>query len=147
MVNRQESGSKRSGQIEVLCLYFPGGTEENCDKPQDGRCPKVLLRIDPLLGNDSVNTFPLEPTRSIGRLLLGNGSVHTPNTIPDTRRRCYLWGLPGGYITGSSKGTVVESSFETPACRDMSSGPEELNWVESPEVVVGRIIKKWQRRK
>jgi hypothetical protein len=38
----------------------------------------VLWRIDPLLGNDSVNTFPREPTReTIGRLLLGNGAVYT----------------------------------------------------------------------
>jgi hypothetical protein len=38
----------------------------------------ILWRIDPLLGNDSVNTFPREPTRAkIGCPLLGNGSVST----------------------------------------------------------------------
>jgi hypothetical protein len=36
-------------------------------------------RIDPLLGNDSVNTFPRKRTRAtVGRLLLGNGPVNTP---------------------------------------------------------------------
>jgi hypothetical protein len=29
-----------------------------------------------------------------------------------------------------------ESSFETPACQDMSLGAEELNWVESSELAV-----------
>jgi hypothetical protein len=41
----------------------------------------LCSRIDPLLGNDSVNKSPREPTReTIGRLLLGNGSVNKPNT-------------------------------------------------------------------
>jgi hypothetical protein len=67
----------------------------------------ILWRIDPLLGNDSVNTFPREPTHTtIGRLLLGNGSVNTLETIRDNRRRCVPWGPPRGYITGSSKGAV-----------------------------------------
>jgi hypothetical protein len=40
----------------------------------------ILLRIYPLLGNDSLNTFPLEPTReTIGRLLLVKGSVNKPS--------------------------------------------------------------------
>jgi hypothetical protein len=65
------------------------------------------VTIDPLLGNDSVNTFPLEPTRAtIRRLLLGNGSLNTPKITRDNRRRCFPWGLPRGYITRSSKGAV-----------------------------------------
>jgi hypothetical protein len=47
----------------------------------------ILWRTDPLLGNDSLNTFPWEPTSAtITRLLLGNGSVNTPKqygTIED----------------------------------------------------------------
>jgi hypothetical protein len=62
----------------------------------------ILWWIDPFLGNDSVNTFLQEPTHAtIGRLLLGNGSVNTPN-----RRRCFLWGPPRDYITRSSKEAV-----------------------------------------
>jgi hypothetical protein len=70
-------------------------------------CPKKLYSVDPLLGNDSVSTFLWEPTRAtVERLLLGNGSVNTPKTIRDNRRRCFPWGPPRGYITGSSKGPV-----------------------------------------
>jgi hypothetical protein len=37
------------------------------------------LRVYPLLGNDSVNTFPPKKTRlTIVRLLLGNGLVNAP---------------------------------------------------------------------
>jgi hypothetical protein len=40
---------------------------------------RCILTCISLLGNDSVNTFPPEPTRTtIERLLLGNGSVNTP---------------------------------------------------------------------
>jgi hypothetical protein len=61
----------------------------------------------PLLGNDSVNIFPQEPTRAtIGHILLRNGSVNIPKTIRDNRRRCFPCGSPRGYITGSSKGAV-----------------------------------------
>jgi hypothetical protein len=68
---------------------------------------RILWRIDLLLGNDSVNIFPREPTHvTIGRLLLGNGSVQTPETIRDNRRRCFLWCPPRGYITRRSKGAV-----------------------------------------
>jgi hypothetical protein len=72
------------------------------------RGPTVLWHIDPLLGNDLVNTFWLEPARAtIGRLLLGNGSVNTPKTVRDNRPRCFMWGSPRVYITGSSKGAVT----------------------------------------
>jgi hypothetical protein len=41
-----------------------------------------------VLGNDSVNTFPPEPTRAtIGRLLLQNDSVNTPR---QQKRLCFL---------------------------------------------------------
>jgi hypothetical protein len=63
--------------------------------------------IDPLLGNDSVNTFPREPTRAkVGRLLLGNGVFNTPKIIRDNRRRRFPWGSLRGCITGSSKGAL-----------------------------------------
>jgi hypothetical protein len=66
----------------------------------------ILWRIDPLLGNDSVNTFPRKRTRAaIWRLLLGNGSVNWPKTIRDNRRRL-PWGPLRGYITGRSKVAV-----------------------------------------
>jgi hypothetical protein len=65
------------------------------------RGARMLWRIDPLLGNDSVNTFSRKPTRAtIECLLLGN------KTIRDNRRRCFPWGPPRAYITGSSKGAV-----------------------------------------
>jgi hypothetical protein len=64
----------------------------------------ILWRIDPLLGNDSVNTFPWESTHeTIGRVLLGNGSVNTPKTIRDNRGRCFPWDPLRGYVTKSSK--------------------------------------------
>jgi hypothetical protein len=77
-----------------------------------GGCGKCIVwGVYPLLDNDSVNTFPQEPTRAkIGRLSLGNGSGNTPKTIRDNRRRCFAWGPPQGYITGSSKGTAVFTS-------------------------------------
>jgi hypothetical protein len=65
------------------------------------------VTYSPLLGNNSVNTFPREPTRAtVGRILLGNGSVITPKTIRDNRRRCLPWDPPLSYITGSSRGAV-----------------------------------------
>jgi hypothetical protein len=55
----------------------------------------VLCAIDPLVGNDSVNTLQREPTRAtVGLLLLGNGSVNTPKTVRDKRRRCFPWIRP-----------------------------------------------------
>jgi hypothetical protein len=68
----------------------------------------ILWRIDPLLGNDSVSTFPRKHTRAtIGRTLLGNRSVNTPKVIWDNRRLCFPWGPPRVYITGISKGAVT----------------------------------------
>jgi hypothetical protein len=62
-----------------------------------------LWRIDPLLDNDSVNTFPREQTRiTVECLLLGNGSVNTPKTVRDNRRLRLPWGPPRGY-TGCIK--------------------------------------------
>jgi hypothetical protein len=54
------------------------------------RCRWEDKHIDPLLGNDSVNIFPPEPTRAkIGCLLLGNGAV---NTARQQQRLCFLRG-------------------------------------------------------
>jgi hypothetical protein len=55
----------------------------------------ILWRIDPLLGNDSVNTFPREPTLAIiRRLLLGDLHCNTPKTLRDNRWRCFPWVRP-----------------------------------------------------
>jgi hypothetical protein len=62
--------------------------------------------------------IPREPTRAtIGRILLGNGSVNTRKTIRDKRRWCFSWGPPQGYIKEVPKEQLVavrcwESSFE-----------------------------------
>jgi hypothetical protein len=87
-----------------------------------------LWHIDPLLGNDSVSTFPPGPTRSkVEHLLLGKGSVNTPKTIRDNRIRRFPWVPPRGYITGSSKGAVT--------CQKL----REFNWVRCcPEL--GRVL-------
>jgi hypothetical protein len=67
----------------------------------------ILWRIGPLLGNYSVNTFQRESIRATkGRLLLGNGSVNTPETIRDNKRWCFPWKPPWGNITANSKGVV-----------------------------------------
>jgi hypothetical protein len=100
-----------------------------------------------LLGNNLVNIFPREPTRAtIGRLLLGNGSVNTPKTIRDNRRRCFPWGPPRVYITRSSKGAeVVVRSWETSVEEEIiwsvigsSSGDVSRRWLR-------RNVKKWIR--
>jgi fructosamine-3-kinase len=40
------------------------------------------------------------------------------------------WSVQSGYkeVFSSTENNRVESSFETPACRDMSLGAEELSW-------------------
>jgi hypothetical protein len=109
----------------------------------------VLWRIDPLLGNDSINTFPREPTRAkVGRLLLGNGSVNTPKIIRDNRRRCFPCGPARGYIRVSSKGAVSceklrEFSWRRVQLRHLSrilssSGDGSRRWLR-------RNCKKWMR--
>jgi hypothetical protein len=76
----------------------------------------LLWHIDPLLGNDTLNTFPWEPTRAtVGRLMLGKESVNVPKRIRDNRRRCFPCGPHRGDIMRSSKGAVN-------CCR-------ELDWV------------------
>jgi hypothetical protein len=61
-----------------------------------------MWRVYPLLINDSVNTFPREPTRArIGRLLLDNGSLNTPKTIQDG-----VFVRLEAISQGSSKGAV-----------------------------------------
>jgi hypothetical protein len=49
----------------------------------------------------------------------------------------YTWYVPRGYKGAEKVLRVVqseESNVGTPGCRDMSSGAEELNWVESSEL-------------
>jgi hypothetical protein len=85
--------------------------------------------------------------RKIGRLLLGNGSVNTPKTIRNNRR-CFSWGPPRGYITGSSKGAVScrklrEFSWRRVYLRELSgngssSGDGNPSWLR-------RNGKKWIR--
>jgi hypothetical protein len=59
------------------------------------------------LGNDSVNTFPREQTRAtIGRLLLGNGSVNTPC---QHHRLCFLCCPCRGVIKGQRRRDRVGS--------------------------------------
>jgi hypothetical protein len=92
----------------VVCLFFSSGTIKG-GHVVDWFNRTGIVNQYPLLGNDSVNTFPWEPTRAtIGHLLLDNGSVNTPKTRRDNRRRRFPWGPPRSYITGSSKGAVVE---------------------------------------
>jgi hypothetical protein len=94
----------------------------------------VLWRIDPLLGNDSVKIFPREPTSAtIRHILLGKGSVKTRKTIRENRKRCFPWGPPRGYITGSFKGAVVVRIWE-------NSVEEEFIW-ESCCRERGRVLK------
>jgi hypothetical protein len=79
-------------------------------------------RINPLLVNDSVNTFPREPTRATkGRLLLGSGSINTPKTIRDNRRRCFLWGPFQGCVTRIPREQLIVRSWESSVVK---------NWVE-----------------
>jgi hypothetical protein len=72
----------------------------------------ILCRINSLLGNDLVNTFPREQTHAtVGRLLLGNGSVNTSKIIRDNIWRWFTLDLPQGYIGWSSKGAVSYQKF------------------------------------
>jgi hypothetical protein len=106
--------------------------------------------LDPLLGNDSVNIFPREPKRAtIGRLLLGNGSVNTPKTTGDNRGR-FPWSPLRGYITRISKGAVSCNRVEF---RDVSLPGYELG---SRGNELSRVfgtgsyktmIRKWVRRR
>jgi hypothetical protein len=86
----------RSSGITLLFNYFRAGTRSTALKYSVAHNTEarmvamfILWRIDPLIGNDSVNTVPREPTRATICLLLGNGSVNTPKTIRDNRRRCF----------------------------------------------------------
>jgi hypothetical protein len=96
-----------------------------------------------LLGNDSVNTFTREPTRAtIGRLLIGNGSINTPKTVRDYRRRCFPSGPPRGYIPGSyllpeyERVQLMKGSFELVVVKNLvefwrwQSKMIEKNWYE-----------------
>jgi hypothetical protein len=57
-----------------------------------------------------------------------------------TQRECFLRGPCKVVIRKCSADrtvvVVVELSFETPACQDMSLGAKELNWAEPSELAV-----------
>jgi hypothetical protein len=72
-----------------------------------------------LLGNDSVNTFPQDPKRpTIGRLLVGNGSVNTPKTIRDNRRQ-------GFFLVVRPEAIKREDKREQTVVRSLESSVEE----------------------
>jgi hypothetical protein len=96
-----------------------------------------LWRIDPLLGNDSVNTFPRKRTSAkIRHLLLGNGSVNK-QAFSTIEGLCFLRGpRPRGY-KGTKKVVWLSS------CR-------ELDWVLEVSVEGGweeMAGKKWSSEK
>jgi hypothetical protein len=102
----------------------------------------ILSHVYPLLGNDSVNTFPREPTRknrtSIVRQRISKHASLTTEAVFSA------WSVRSGYkeaFNWAAHNINRVVSFETPACRDMSLGAEELNWVESSELTVAE---KWQ---
>jgi hypothetical protein len=73
--------------------------------------------------------IPAKRTRATeGRSLLGNGPE---NISPQQQRLFSVWSVPRVYERTKSEDATkeirVESSFETPACQDMSLGAEELN--------------------
>jgi hypothetical protein len=75
----------------------------------------VLWRVYPLIGNDSVNTFPKEPTRvTTGRLMLGNGEVNTPR---QQYSLCFLRGPWRGVIKGRSHKTRPSIEHSSRECR------------------------------
>jgi hypothetical protein len=99
-----------------------------------------------------INTFPRKQTRTrIGRLLLSNRSVNTPKIIRDHRRRCFYWGPPQGYITGSSKVAVScqklrKFSWRIVHFSDLSrivssSGDGSLRWLRRTGKIGIRLCK------
>jgi hypothetical protein len=112
----------------------------------------IFWRTEPLLGNDSVNTFPREPTlATIGRLLLRNGSVNTTEKNRDNRRQCLPWGSPRDYITRSSMGAVSCQKLRDFSWRRVliqllsrngsSSGVVRLKWLRRNGK---KVIRLWQ---
>jgi hypothetical protein len=102
----------------------------------------ILLRIDPLLGNDSVNTFPHKQTRAtIGRPLLGNGSVKQASL---TREAVFsAWSVPRGYkgtqkMRPSRKLTRVEAGSNTSSVPLRVVGGDEKGSLKSETVKYGR---------
>jgi hypothetical protein len=62
-----------------MCRNILHITNPDEDSTENSTC-KLLRRIDSLLGNDWVNIFQRKRTRStIGRPLIGNGSVNKPS--------------------------------------------------------------------
>jgi hypothetical protein len=72
------------------------------------------LRVSWMSGQHflTISAHDMQKTQKISNVLwcidplLGNESVNTPKIILDKRRRRFPWGPPRGYITGSSKGAV-----------------------------------------
>jgi hypothetical protein len=102
----------------------------------------IWYSIDPLLGNDSVNTFQRDRTRAKIGLLLDNRSANTPKTIRHNRKRCFPRGPHRGYITRSSKGVVswfrVEAGSNTSTVTLRVVGGDEKGSLESETVKFGR---------
>jgi hypothetical protein len=65
-----------------------------------------------------------------------------PKTILDNRRGCSPRGQCEVVIRKISEAgsSPIDSSFETPAYRDMSLGPEELNCVESSKLAFAESL-------
>jgi hypothetical protein len=58
------------------------------------------------------------------------------HTFPTREGLFSAWSVRSGYKEEFSWEELVESSFGTPACRDMSLGADKLNWDESSELAV-----------
>jgi hypothetical protein len=92
-----------------------------------------------LIGNDSVNTFPCKQACvTIGRL---SGATAWYINTPCQQYKLFSVGsvrmgykrTPSEYASGVGSERL---SFETPSCRAMSLGAEELNGVESSELAI-----------
>jgi hypothetical protein len=87
------------------------------------RALKILWRIDPLLGNDSVNTFPREPTSATtGRLLLDNGSVNTSKNTGQQKTAFSMGSAPRLYNENFQKSRQLLSRARS------SSGDGSWRW-------------------
>jgi hypothetical protein len=98
--------------------------------------PKARIRSQnrrSLLGNDSVSTFLRQRIRK-QLPFLRNGVVNTPSQ--QYRAVFSAWSLQNVY----KEDFGWEECFETPACRDMSLGVEELNWVGSCRTMTGKEL-------
>jgi hypothetical protein len=100
----------------------------------------ILWYIDPLIGNDSVNTYRAKHASTIERLfsvwsasqpLLRSGAVNTPKTTRDNRRRYFPWGL---YKVVIKKNSVEQQRVESRVSRRQPAwiwAWEQRNWTWS----------------